>query len=276
VTFGQLVAHYTEHELADQSLAIEPRSHTTVSTYLRVLRLRILPRWGLRIATSIKPLEVEQWLKALKSKEGLANPTLAKTRNVMSLVFRHGIRHSLIQGGEGSNPVQYVLLQVVVRVQDTLACFQPNIKIVTSDADVSDAGLKSASLKKYPTGTVLLSSRAPIGYLAIARNEVTTNQGFKSFIPNNGYSTAFIYYTVKGSLKAIVQYASGSTFHEISASVLKTVKIVLPASDIIDQFTKTVTPIFQRQNLLEQENQHLTQLRDWLLPMLMNGQVSVT
>ncbi|MDE9571723.1 restriction endonuclease subunit S, partial [Xenorhabdus bovienii] len=55
--------------------------------------------------------------------------------------------------------------------------------------DVSEAGIKSASLKKYPSGTVLLSSRAPIGYMAIARNEVTTNQGFKSFIPSKGYST---------------------------------------------------------------------------------------
>jgi type I restriction enzyme S subunit len=149
-------------------------------------------------------------------------------------------------------------------------------KFITRGAqDVSDAGIKNASLKKYPPGTVLLSSRAPIGYLAIARDELTTNQGFKSFIPNNGYSTAFIYYTVKGSLKAIIQYASGSTFQEISASVLKTVKIVLPESDIVDQFTKAAIPIFERQDLLEQENQHLTQLRDWLLPMLMNGQVSI-
>jgi type I restriction enzyme S subunit len=149
-------------------------------------------------------------------------------------------------------------------------------KFITRGAqDVSDAGIKSASLKKYPAGTVLLSSRAPVGYMAIARNELTTNQGFKSFVPNNGYSTAFIYYAVKRSLKAIIQYASGSTFQEISASVLKTVKIVLPESDIVEQFTKAVSPILQRQNLLEQENQQLTQLRDWLLPMLMNGQVTV-
>jgi hypothetical protein len=108
ITLGQLAAHYIEHELADQSLAIEPRSHTTVASYKRVLRLRVLPRWASRVATSIKPLEVEQWLKALKSKESLANPTLAKTRNVMSLVYRHGIRHSLIVGGEASNPMQHV------------------------------------------------------------------------------------------------------------------------------------------------------------------------
>ncbi len=149
-------------------------------------------------------------------------------------------------------------------------------KFITRGAqDVSDEGIKDASLKKHPAGTVLLSSRAPIGYMAIARIELTTNQGFKSFIPTSGYSTAFIYYTVKNALKVITQYASGSTFKEVSGSVLKTVKITLPKSDIIGQFSNTVESLFRRQDLLEQENQHLIQLRDWLLPMLMNGQVTV-
>lgn len=150
-------------------------------------------------------------------------------------------------------------------------------KFITRGAlDVSEKGIKVASLKEYPAGTVLLSSRAPIGYMAIARTKVTTNQGFKSFIPNNGYSTAFIYYTVKNSLKAITQYASGSTFKEVSAAVLKTVKVSLPESNIAEQFTQSVAATFERQDLLEQENLHLNHLRDWLLPMLMNGQVKVT
>ncbi|MGZ0078505.1 restriction endonuclease subunit S [Methylomonas sp. YC3] len=149
-------------------------------------------------------------------------------------------------------------------------------KFVTRGAtDVSEAGIKSASLNKYPKGTVLLSSRAPIGYMAIARNELTTNQGFKSFIPNKGYSSAFIYYTVNLSLKAITQYASGSTFKEVSGSVLKTVKIVLPPTHISETYTAAVSAIFARQDTLEQENEKLVALRDWLLPMLMNGQVTV-
>lgn len=149
-------------------------------------------------------------------------------------------------------------------------------KFITRGAqDVSYEGIKDASLKKYPPGTVLLSSRAPIGYMAIARAELTTNQGFKSFIPCNGYSSAFIYYTVMNSLKAITQYASGSTFKEVSGAVLKTVKITLPERSPVEEFTKRVEPFFRRQDLLEQENQQLTQLRDWLLPMLMNGQVTV-
>jgi len=152
---------------------------------------------------------------------------------------------------------------------------QSNKFITRGAQDVSYQGIKDASLKKYPAGTVLLSSRAPIGYMAIARAELTTNQGFKSFIPCNGYSSAFIYYTVMNSLKAISQYASGSTFKEVSATVLKTVKITRPERSAVDDFTMRVEPFFRRQNLLEQESQQLTQLRDWLLPMLMNGQVTV-
>lgn len=76
-------------------------------------------------------------------------------------------------------------------------------------------------------------------------------------------------------MNAITQYASGSTFKEVSGTVLKTVKVCLPASDVVGQFTNKVDSIFKRQNVLEQENQQPTQLRDWLLPMLMNGQVTV-
>tara|TARA_R110001583_G_scaffold75830_1_gene208337 strand:- start:1544 stop:2782 length:1239 start_codon:yes stop_codon:yes gene_type:complete len=140
---------------------------------------------------------------------------------------------------------------------------------------VTEQGIKSASLKQHPVGTVLLSSRAPIGYMAIARNTVTTNQGFKSFVPNKGYPTEFIYFTVKNNLKTIIQYSSGSTFKEVSGTVLKTVKIALPPKKIVDGYKKQVENLFSKQSVLEQENEQLINLRDWLLPMLMNGQVTV-
>jgi len=141
--------------------------------------------------------------------------------------------------------------------------------------DVSDAGIKAASLKKYPPGTVLLSSRAPIGYMAISINEVTTNQGFKSFIPTKGYSTEYVYYSVKRCIPIIEQHASGSTFKEVSGSVLKKINIILPNETVTNEFTKTVTNIFRRQEKLELENNQLIELRDWLLPMLINGQITV-
>lgn len=152
---------------------------------------------------------------------------------------------------------------------------QSNKFISRGALDVSVEGIKSASLKTYPAGTVLLSSRAPIGYMAIARNELTTNQGFKSFIPSKNYSTEYVYYAVKNTLPVIVKNASGSTFKEVSGSVLKSVEVMLPAFSVADHFTKKVAEIFSRQDKLELENQQLIALRDWLLPLLMNGQVTV-
>ena len=73
-----------------------------------MLRKRLLPRWGSRVALSLEPLEVEEWLKALKHEEGLANPTLDKMRRVMSLVYRHSQRYGLIPRNQESNPMRFV------------------------------------------------------------------------------------------------------------------------------------------------------------------------
>ena len=145
--------------------------------------------------------------------------------------------------------------------------------IKNGEIDVTVRGLKDASLKLYPEGTVLMSSRAPVGYLAIATKELTTNQGFKSFIPDKKYDKNYIYYTLQNCLKVIEQNASGSTFKEISATVLKDIKVLQPNLEIVKKFEIKVSSInnYIRDN--EVQNQELTQLRDWLLPMLMNGQV---
>ncbi len=147
--------------------------------------------------------------------------------------------------------------------------------IKNGEIDVTVIGLKDASLKLYPEGTVLMSSRAPVGYLAIASKELTTNQGFKSFIPDKKYDKNYIYYTLQNCLKVIEQNASGSTFKEISATVLKDITIIQPNLDIVKKFEEKVSSINSYIKGNEEQNQELTQLRDWLLPMLMNGQVKV-
>lgn len=147
--------------------------------------------------------------------------------------------------------------------------------ISRGEIDASDIGVKDASLKLMKKGTVLLSSRAPIGYLAIARNDVTTNQGFKSFVPTKGFPTEFIYYTLKNAIPFIEQNSSGSTFKEVSGGVLKRIKTCLPKMAVIKDYELKVSSIFKKQDVLEKENQKLSELRDWLLPMLMNGQITV-
>ena len=127
-----------------------------------------------------------------------------------------------------------------------------------------------------PAGTILFSSRAPIGYIAIAQNEVTTNQGFKSVIPNENIGTAYVYFLLKNLLPTIEGMASGSTFKEISGTVMKSVPTVIPDADTIQLFSNLCEPIFQEQEVLESENKHLSALRDSLLQKLMSGEIDVS
>src|SRR5208283_4059179 len=108
VTFADLAHHYAEHELVEPTESIHPKAHTTIRAYERVLRNRLLPRWGNRVALSVEPLEVEQWLKSLKVQDGLGNPTLDRTRRVMSLVYKHSQRYGLIPRTQESNPMRFV------------------------------------------------------------------------------------------------------------------------------------------------------------------------
>jgi integrase len=111
VTFADLAQHYMQHELEEQADAVAPKSHTTIAGYKRILKNRCLDRWGKRTALGIEPLEIEQWLKAVKREEQLENPTLDKIRRVMSLVFKHGQRYGLIPRSEESNPLRFVRCQ---------------------------------------------------------------------------------------------------------------------------------------------------------------------
>lgn len=142
--------------------------------------------------------------------------------------------------------------------------------------DISELGFSKSSATKMPAGTILFSSRAPIGYIAIAQNEVTTNQGFKSVIPNENIGTAYVYFLLKNLLPTIEGMASGSTFKEISGAAMKSVPTVMPDVDTIQLFSNFCEPVFKEQEVLEAENKHLSVLRDSLLPKLMSGEIDVS
>ena len=148
--------------------------------------------------------------------------------------------------------------------------------IAHGENDITELGLKNSSATIMPEGTVLFSSRAPIGYIAIAAGEVTTNQGFKSIVPKPEIGTAFVYYFLKHNLPIIEGMASGSTFKEVSGSTMKGVPAVIPDTDTIARFNDFCTPIFAQQRILEEQNQSLAALRDNLLPKLMSGEIDVS
>lgn len=148
--------------------------------------------------------------------------------------------------------------------------------IAHGENDITELGLKNSSATIMPEGTVLFSSRAPIGYIAIAAGEVTTNQGFKSVVPKPEIGTAFVYYFLKHSLPIIEGMASGSTFKEVSSSTMKGAPAVIPNTDTITRFNNFCDPIFAQQRILEMQNQSLAALRDNLLPKLMPGELDVS
>lgn len=142
--------------------------------------------------------------------------------------------------------------------------------------DITELGLKNSSATIMPEGTVLFSSRAPIGYIAIAAGEVTTNQGFKSVVPKSEVGTPFVYFFLKNTLPIIEGMASGSTFKEVSGSTMKNVPAVIPDAETLAKFSDFCTPIFAQQRILEEQNQSLITMRDSLLPKLMTGEIDVS
>lgn len=142
--------------------------------------------------------------------------------------------------------------------------------------DITELGLKNSSAAIMPEGTVLFSSRAPIGYIAIAAGEVTTNQGFKSVVPKPESGTPFVYFFLKNTLPVIEGMASGSTFKEVSGSTMKNVPAVIPDAETLAKFSDFCAPIFAQQRILEEQNQSLATLRDNLLPKLMSGEIDVS
>ena len=138
------------------------------------------------------------------------------------------------------------------------------------ETDITEVGYRNSSAKLMPRGSVLFSSRAPIGYISIAKGDICTNQGFKSVVPSFA-GTGFIYYWLRNNTEAIEAQASGSTFKEASGALMKTFPALVPSKSALDLFENEVTPILNQQENLEEEMLNLEQLRDILITELMSG-----
>ena len=106
--------------------------------------------------------------------------------------------------------------------------------ILRGERNITEIGLNSCSTRLLPPNTVLFSSRAPIGYVAIAAKGMCTNQGFKSVIPNTDTDYMFLYYLLKYNRDNIENMGSGTTFKEVSGNTMKSIKVCVPV-DIDEQ-----------------------------------------
>jgi len=138
---------------------------------------------------------------------------------------------------------------------------------------ISRAGLDSSSAKLVPAGTVVYTSRATLGVIAVTQEPMATNQGFISVLPNERYGSAFVYCTLACLRDQINAKANGSTFMEVNKTNFKAVTCPLPERERLRQFRQRAEPVFDQVGALSRESRTLTAIRDALLPKLVSGQI---
>ena len=139
------------------------------------------------------------------------------------------------------------------------------VYISHGDRFITEEGLKKSSTKLMPKGSVLLTSRAPIGYVAIAQNEICTNQGFKSLVPKKDLcNSEFLYYWIKSNVDYLQQLGTGTTFAEISGSVVKNIDISLPPLKEQKAIAEVLSSLDDKIDLLHRQNKTLEELAQTL------------
>jgi type I restriction enzyme, S subunit len=149
------------------------------------------------------------------------------------------------------------------------------IFLLNTDKKITKEGLKKISSGLLPKRTLILSSRAPIGYLALTNIELAINQGYIAIVPEQYFSNNFMYLWLTENMKLVENASNGSTFMEISKSSFRNIDCVIPNKEILEKFDNFINPTFEKvlSNLIQ--IQTLTKTRDELLPRLMSGEVRV-
>ena len=140
---------------------------------------------------------------------------------------------------------------------------------------ITQKGYDSCSTTLVPVNSILMSSRAPIGLVSIAKCELCTNQGFKTFVPKSEDYTEYLYYYLLTNMKKIEQLGSGTTFKEVSRGSLTSFPVIVPDKKTLDAFNSSIKPLFEKQLVNTKQIEALTTQRNTLLPLLMTGQIEV-
>ena len=147
--------------------------------------------------------------------------------------------------------------------------------LLSTERQITEAGLTQIGSGLLPVGTVLLSSRAPIGYLAIAQIPVAVNQGFIAMVCEKRLSNVFVWLWTQANMEAVHQNANGSTFQEISKANFRPIGVTVATTEILRAFDEVAMPLFERIVANEKESRTLAATRDLLLPKLMSGEIRV-
>ena len=138
---------------------------------------------------------------------------------------------------------------------------------------ISAQGLARIGSGLLPAGTLLMSSRAPIGYLAIAQLPLAINQGYIAMLPGGRLPPLYMLFWCRQNMELIKARANGSTFMEISKKAFRPIPALVPPEPVVSAFEEMASPLFTRIVENERQAQTLAQLRDTLLPRLLSGQL---
>ena len=141
---------------------------------------------------------------------------------------------------------------------------------------ITEEGLQRSSARLFPTGSVLMTSRATLGVLAISTTEAACNQGFIVIPPDERWPSSFVYEWLDDHADALEALGTGATFKEITKGTFKRVPFLIPTPQILCAFKDAVLPIEDEVRVLEAQNRNLALIRDLLLPRLVTGQIDVS
>lgn len=147
--------------------------------------------------------------------------------------------------------------------------------LLDTERKVSDAGLSKISSGLLPVGSLLMSSRAPIGYLSLAQVPVAINQGYIGMLPGGRLSPLYMYFWCQSNMETILSMANGSTFMEISKKAFRPIPAVLPSPQVVGAFNQYAGLLFERLTENERQAKALGELRDTLLPRLIAGKLAL-
>jgi type I restriction enzyme S subunit len=147
--------------------------------------------------------------------------------------------------------------------------------LLGTERKMSDAGLRKISSRLLPVGSLLMSSRAPIGYLALTQVPMAINQGYIAITPGGKLSPLFMLFWCQRNMDSIKGRANGSTFMEISKKAFRPISMLLAPPPLLEAFEEVASSLFMRLIENEKQAQTIASLRDTLLPRLISGQLNL-
>lgn len=149
------------------------------------------------------------------------------------------------------------------------------LALLDSERKITEKGLRESSAKIVPADTIMMTSRASVGFFALMDHEVCTNQGFINIIPHEDEFRMYLLFNLISRISEIRSNAKGTTYPEISKGRFRNMDIVVPAKPLFKEFGEYTDNLFRQIRCLKRQSVVLEAARDLLLPRLMNGEVSV-